>query len=322
MADYKPIKLLVKIKVGNMNRLNILIFALLILFSAACKEQHSEAATEKSAGTPVGVTTIEFKDLAECIELNATSVFLQKSYVKSITNGYIKTVQTFPGKYVSKGQLLFTIQTKESQTIGNAVNKIDPTFKFSGIIQVKAAESGYISQLNHQLGDYVQDGEQLAVINNANTFAFILNLPFELKPYLSLNPTLEMLLPDSTKLIGTISSEMPLVDPTSQVQSIVLKVNSNKQIPENLIAKVFFKKKQKKHSIALPKQAVLTNDIQSEFWVMKLMDSTTAAKVVVKKGLETDGWIEILEPEFTEADKILCSGNYGLPDTAKVQIQH
>jgi hypothetical protein len=40
----------------------------------------------------------------------------------------------------------------------------------------------------------------------------------------------------------------------------------------------------------------------------------------VKKGIETSGRIEILSPELNPADIILLTGNYGLPDTAKVSI--
>ena len=289
----------------------------------SCNRQAAEEGNGAAAvGTPVTITHIASNDMVDYIELSATSTFLQKAYVKSITNGYIKAVYTAPGKLVKKGQVLFTMQTKESETIGNAVNNIDPTFKFSGVIQVKAAENGYITQLNHQPGDYVQDGEQLAVINNTNTFVFILNLPFELKPYLALNERLKLQLPDSTQLSATLGNEIPMVDAASQVQSIVLKVDYKEQLPENLIAKVYFKKNQKLHTYTLPKAALLTNDVQSEYWIMKMIDSNTAAKVNVKKGLEMNEMVEILEPNFSANDQILISGNYGLPDTAKVQIQH
>ena len=73
-------------------------------------------------------------------------------------------------------------------------------------------------------------------------------------------------------------------------------------------------------SQALPKPAVLTDETESTFWVMKLIDSTTAVKVPVVKGLETKDKIEILSPVFKRSDRILVTGNYGLPDTAKVKV--
>jgi len=175
---------------------------LLLLLAAtslsSCKNGSEEKKTEETAtastGTPVTVTTINTDPLTEYIELNATSTFLQKSYVKANVNGYVQTANTQPGKYVTAGQVLFVIKTKEAQNIGNAVNNIDPSFRFSGVNNIKANTTGYITQLNHQVGDYVQDGEQLAVISDASSFAFLLNLPFELRSYLNNKKTVELLL--------------------------------------------------------------------------------------------------------------------------------
>jgi uncharacterized NAD(P)/FAD-binding protein YdhS len=80
-------------------------------------------------------------------------------------------------------------------------------------------------------------------------------------------------------------------------------------------------KSEKSGAQSLPKEALLTDDLESNFWVMKLIDSATAVKVPVKKGLETRDRVEIIEPVFAPSDKILVTGNYGLPDTAKVKVE-
>ena len=76
----------------------------------------------------------------------------------------------------------------------------------------------------------------------------------------------------------------------------------------------------KKQTQTVDRAAVLSNDAQTSFWVMKLIDSTTAVKVPVEKGMEFPDRIEIIDPVFKRSDQILISGNYGLPDTAKVSI--
>jgi len=284
------------------------------------EKKETEEEKVNTAGTPVTITTISNEPLTEFTELNATATFMQKHYVKANVNGYITSVTAVPGKYVNAGQTLFTLKTKEAESIGNAVNKLDAGFRFSGVNNIKASGSGYITQLNHQDGDYVQDGEQLAIISDENSFAFILNLPYELKQYLPANKTVDMTLPDGTTLKGTIAESLPTVDPASQTQSIVIKVAGNHSIPENLIAKVHIIKSNMLNATSLPKAAVLSNDVQSDFWVMKMIDSTTAVKVSVRKGMETKDRVEIKEPKFSPGDKILLTGNYGLPDTAKVKI--
>jgi hypothetical protein len=53
---------------------------------------------------------------------------------------------------------------------------------------------------------------------------------------------------------------------------------------------------------------------------MKMIDSVTAVKVPIIKGMETADRVEILRPQFQTGDKILLTGNYGLADTARVKI--
>jgi multidrug efflux pump subunit AcrA (membrane-fusion protein) len=150
---------------------------------------------------------------------------------------------------------------------------------------------------------------------------FLLDLPYELRPFVLGKKNVELLLPDGTKLNGTLGPVMPTVDSLSQTQSVVIRVATSASIPENLVAKVRIIKTAKTNTQALPKSAVLTDETESDFWVMKLIDSTTAVKVPVKKGLETKDRVEIISPVFSPADKILVTGNYGLPDTAKVKVE-
>jgi hypothetical protein len=296
-----------------------------ICFITACKsstekvEKPSEEKTE-SISTPVTITSPTNGNLSETVELNAVSAFLLKSYVKSSSNGYLQEVNASLGKFVNKGDLLFLLKTKESQSLGNTISNLDTSLHFSGVITIKAPGTGYITQINYRAGDYVQDGEQMAVITDTKSFVFLLDLPYELKPFLSINQNLQMKLPDGTVLDGVVSNAMPTVDAVSQTQSFVIKINSTKQIPENLIAKVSLVKSAKSNTISLLKTAVLSDETQSEFWIMQLIDSVTAIKVPIKKGLENATSVEILSPVLKTSDKILLTGNYGLPDTAKVTI--
>ena len=252
--------------------------------------------------------------------MNATSAFLQKSYVKSNLNGYVKKVNIKLGDFVNNGQTLFVLKTKEAEAIGNSVNHLNPDFKFSGINTIPANTHGFIAELNHQEGDYVQDGEQLAVISDSKSFVFVMNVPYEDRPYVSIGKQVEVTLPDGERLQGTIQSTMPMMDSLSQTQSVALRVNLPHTIPQNLVAKVKIVKVAKAAASSLPKKAVLSNETLSEFWVMKMINDTTAIKIPVKTGIETGEKIEIVSPDFSPQDKILLSGNYGLPDTALVIV--
>jgi multidrug efflux pump subunit AcrA (membrane-fusion protein) len=307
-----------------MKNINLFLGCCLLFFLFACKSKKTapddEAVAPEDVRTPVTVTSIETTSLNEYVDLNATSSYQQNNFIKASSNGYLKSVNVKPGQMVHAGQLAFVLQTKEAHALGNTINKLDPSFNFSGIINIKASAGGYIQSLNHQVGDYVQDGEQLAVLADSKSFGFILNLPYELRPYVTTGKTLQIDLPDGSHLNGVVANIMPNVDSVSQTQNVLIKVASSTSIPQNLIAKIRIVKQQKQNTVALPKQAVLTNESQTNFWVMKMIDSVTAVKVPVVKGMETADKVEILRPQFSSNDKILLTGNYGLPDTAKVKI--
>jgi multidrug efflux pump subunit AcrA (membrane-fusion protein) len=278
--------------------------------------------TDSSGNTsvPVTVTSPVIGSIGDTVELNATSAFLLRTYVKSSANGYLQLVDAQPGHYITKGQDMFIVKTKEAQSLGNTILSLDSSFHFNGIIHIKSPATGYVSQLNSRTGDYVQDGEQLATITDTKSLVFILALPYELKPYLAGNRQLSLKLPDGTILEGRVVQAMPTVDSVSQTQNHMIRVKANIPIPENLVAKVRLVKNVKIGAVILPKSAVLGNETQTEFWIMKMTDSVTAIKVMVQKGLESGDKVEIVSPRLQPGDKILLTGNYGLTDTAKVTV--
>ena len=313
-------KLIAKYSIGR--PLYLIICAAIALSSCGSKASSDGGDDDKApeAQVPVTVTSVSDSSLVDYITLNAMSSFQQKNYVKSNTVGYIQKVNTQIGHYVDKGETVFTVKTKEAESIGNSVNILDTTFRFSGVNKIKAPEHGYISQLNHQVGDYVQDGEQLAVISDRGSFAFIMQLPYEMRANVKLGQDVQLTLPDDEKITGRIASFMPNVDTAAQTQGVVIKIDNNKAIPENLVARARLIRTQKNNTVSLPKSAVLTDETQTNFWIMKLINPTTAVKVPVTKGIEVGDRVEILSPKFSPQDKIVVTGNYGLADTAKVKI--
>lgn len=298
------------------------LFICMLLF-AQCKTKDTtsdeESATE--VRVPVTVTFVSFEPLKEYIDLNATSTFLQQNFVKSNLTGYIEKARIKYGDYVHRGQILFVLKTKEAKAIGNSINQLDSGFNFSGENVVRANSAGYVMQVNHEAGDYVQDGEQLAVINDSKSFVFVMNVPYEYKEYVPVGKQVEITFPDGERLLGTIKPSLPEMDSVSQTQLVSLVVNSPHAIPVNLIAKVRLLKESKPSAETIDRKAVLSDETQTERWVMKMISDSIAVKVPVKTGIESGDKIEIISPLFQPKDKILLTGNYGLADTANVIVQ-
>ncbi len=261
--------------------------------------------------------TVNLKDE---ITLNATATYLLKSDVKANATGYITKNNIRLADYVNRGQILFELQTKEARALGNTINELDSSFRFSGNTSVISPASGYVAMLNHQAGDYVQDGEILATITDADSFGFVMEVPYEYNQLVRNGCILIVHLPDGRNLKGYVAKIMPSVTPATQTQKILVKVKNDRNIPENLIATINLVKNSI-IGICLPKAAVLTNDSQSEYWVMKLINDTVAVKTDIKKGIENNDFVQIISGNITLEDRIIISGNYGMKDTASVKIE-
>ena len=299
---------------------------LCLIFSGACLGisgcvDNADTADDKVATiTPVTVITATNEPMAESVSLNAVSGFLHKNIIKASSSGVIESIDVNPGDEVVKGQIIFTLVTKEAAAYQKS-SYADSILNIKGLIIIKSANSGVVSSMAHQKGDYVQEGEELAQVAEQSSLVFILEVPFELREYVKLNSNCKVQINDNRFIDGVIVRKLPVMDVQSQTENYVVNPMTNELLPENLIAKVFIKKNSSVKTQVLPKQSVLSNETLTDFWVMKLVNDSTAVKIPIKKGMESDSMVEILKPFFKSSDRIVLTGNYGLPDTARVIVK-
>lgn len=305
-------------------KINVIPVILFFLFAGGvltgCNNSEITQEDDLKASTPVTITNVTFGPLTEYIELNANSAFTNKDIIRSTTNGILTSVEINAGDKVSKGQHLFTIQTKEAAALESKNISGDSLLHFKGVIKIVATAGGTVSTVGHQEGDYVQEGDELATIVEQGSLIFNLQAPYELSGNIHTGQACEIVLPDHKTIKGIIGTILPSMDLQAQTLTLNVKPLTSEYLPENLIAKVRIVKCVKKNACTLPKEAVLTDETQSNFWVMKMINDTVAVKVVIQKGIETEETVEIVQPVFLPTDRIILTGNYGQEDTAKVNI--
>ena len=303
-----------------MSNFRTLLAITLLLNLIGCNNS-SPTKTEETpeVSTPVTVTTIDNTAISETISFNAVSQYQRKNMVKSTINGYIEKSFVNQGDVVQAGKPMYTIKTKEGDALSKFATK-DSSYTFTGKLTIVAPSSGVVIEATKQTNDYVSDGEQLCVIAAQSSFVFVLNVPFELNKYATPGRNCTILLPDSTILKGTISGKLSTVDPVSQTQSYLVKSQASTLLPENLSVLVQIGKSSKENTQVIKKSCVLSDETMEKFWVMKLINDSTAVKVAIKTGIKAGEKIEILSPLFLPNDRLINSGNYGLSDTASVNI--
>ena len=153
---------------------------LIIISASGCNQNAPASETDEEAIviTPVTITPVNYGPVTESIDLPAVTAYLNKSIVRSTTTGTVESISITVGDVVKKDQLLCTIKTREASALSNSL-KGDSTLSFSGKININSTKEGVISTVSHQNGDFVQEGDELAVISDQSSLVFILDTPFE-----------------------------------------------------------------------------------------------------------------------------------------------
>lgn len=305
-----------------MKQLSIYFSIALIFVLASCGSK-TEIQTEKTTTpkTPVEVVSISNGSISDELTFFGTTIYLKRNLVTASIPAFITQVNVKLGDRVSKGDVLYVLQSKESRALGTDISKIDSTLKNFGIIKVTASATGIITTLDkQQSGDYVLEGTQLCTIAESNDLVFQVNVPYEFTAYTKTGNSCTLILPDNTQHSATFTKALTAMNVTAQTQTILAKCNENLFLPENMMVKVSISKGTQTKKQVLPKSCVLSDEMMKEFWVMKLINDSTAIKISVTVGNKNSERIEVLSPKFELTDKIISKGNYGLPDTALVSI--
>ena len=290
----------------------------IIVIISCSSDNKTDSAPFKSA-TPVKITNPARTNLTDYISFNANTIFLNKEIVRSTFQGFIEKIYKNIGDLVNVGDSLFLIRTKESSASDTLQIKIGNKV-FKGTVIIKVQVNGVLTFLNYNKGDYVSEGEQLAIISNPSSLRINLNVPYQYVQKINRRSVCTVLLPNGKSVNANIEKVLPSVDPASQTQTFILKLEEGDILPENLNVNVKIPLSYVKDVLALPKSAVLSNETLDKFWVMQLINDSTAVRVEVQKGIENDSLIQILKPQFNLTDRIIIDGAYGLPDTASVVI--
>jgi hypothetical protein len=303
-------------------RTNLFLFlftgALILILS--CHHAAQKAEEPGAVKTPVTIGPVEFKSVTSTVGLSAVATFMNKSIIRATTTGTIEKILISQGEFITTDQLLFTIRTREAMAL-NKTAQSDTSLNFKGLINITSHKEGVINSIAYQKGDFVQEGDELAVVSEQSSLVFILAVPFEDEKYIERNRICNILLPDNRQIRGIITGKLPEMDMQSQTIRYVVKPSTTDRLPGNMIVTIKLAKSSNEKASVLPKQAVLGNETQTEFWVMKLLNDSTAVKIVVSKGFENNEEVEITNPVFLPSDRIILTGNYGLSDTAIITIR-
>jgi hypothetical protein len=298
---------------------NKILFLLTFFFIVSCGNNYQQTDKTQISGTPVQITHPQKIDFTEYIDLNANTIFLKKEIIRSTFQGFIKKMYKNIGDDINRGDNILSLITKEAATFDSLISNLAENTLSSPVIIV-AHSDGVLTTLNFHEGDFVSEGEEIAVIANPSSLRISLNVPYTYISKISPNSGCQVILPNGQTFPAKISKIIPSVDPASQTQTFLLRPEKRVNVPENLNVTARLPLQTIENAIVLPRSAVLSNETQDNFWVMELVNDSIARRVDVQKGMENDSLIQITKPLLSLSNKIINDGGFGLPDSVKVVV--
>jgi multidrug efflux pump subunit AcrA (membrane-fusion protein) len=288
---------------------------LLIVFIYSCKEQLPEI-QEATVKIKVQTTNLEYGYLPDNIELSGKTIYLNKSNLIAPISGYISKVNAQQGDVVRKGDVLFEIKTPEAYLTKNKGSLLSNDY---GTIEVRATVNGRITILSVTNKDvFVDKGSVMCILMPSQDLKVQVNIPFEYNKWAKIGNDCKIILPDSTQINGHLSKYLPQIDPSSQTVQILASVTTQRFLPENMIVKVLLDKSTKHNAQIINKNCLQTDALMKSFWLMKLINDSTAVPVYVTIGNQNHNKVEILSPIFKPNDVFISEGVYGLSDTVLI----
>lgn len=301
------------------NKMKLLILALFFgIFS--CKKNSTES-SEITAPVKVKTAQVQQQDIREYLTFSGVTRYQKREDIKANVTGYISWMPFERGDHIRKGEAFATIRTKEQDALDEAA-KIDSSLaKFSKPMRVYSNASGIISRLKVVPNDYVSEGDVLASISQPNTLVVQVSVPFEYSDKIKKGTPCTVLLPGHPPIDSEISSVLTSTDSVGQAQHYLVRL-SEENLPENLNVQVKVVSKEAKNAKSIPHAALQTNELLTDFWVMKVVNDSLAVRKQVMPLIETDSLVQIESDEVQLNDRVITEGAYQMQDSTRVSIEN
>lgn len=301
------------------NHTNALLVLWMITSLFACQHK-TKPVSEKKAPIQVFAEPVQAQNIVKHLTFNGVTTYHKKETIRSQATGYISWVNYTIGDTIRTGQTFALLRTKEQDALAEAV-KIDSSLKqFITPLRIKSNATGIITQRNVSKNDYIAEGDVLAEVVAPNSLVIEVYVPYGFQNVIHLGTPCEIILQNGTSYPAKITGKLPTVNTAAQSQIFLIALPKT-ALPEqlNVQVKTVFKKANGVKTV--PKTALQTDELLSEFWVMKVVNDSMAIKQKVTPLLENDTLVQIQSDAVKINDLVITDGAYQMQDSTRVSIK-
>lgn len=276
--------------------------------------------SEEIAPITVGTALVKRGDLKEYRTFVGLTRYQQSEDIRATVTGYITHMPFRLGDAIKKGQVFASIRTKEQDALDEAVQIDSSLAQFTAPIEITSNASGSISGLNVVPEDFVTEGDVMATVSQPNTLIIQLSVPFEYSAKIRVGTPCTLLIPGYPEQESRVSGVLTSTDSMGQAQHYLVKVQEM-TLPENLKVSVRVAMEKAENALTIPHKALQTNELLTDFWVLKVVDDTLAVRKKVTPLLETDSLVQIRADDVRENDRVVTTGGYQMADSTRIRME-
>jgi RND family efflux transporter MFP subunit len=301
----------------------------------------ADSATGEGAAavTPVRVDTVTVGDMEEIVLAPGETRALRETRVRAPFTGRLATLRVTDGDAVRAGDTLGAVLSRNSEAalegaramLAEAATRQDSAdasraleLARAGLVRrpLLAPASGVILSHAASAGDLVDLGETLVVIADRSSIVFVAQLAQSDVPRVSPGqPARIDLTAARTPLSGTVHGVLPAA--SSGTLSAPVRIDfagGRAPVGTGLFGQVTIRVGARRRVTIVPASAVLRDDVYGTTRVATVSGGR-AIWVQVRTGLQRGDTVQILSPSLAAGTPVIVSGQVGLPDSARVQIQ-
>jgi len=322
-----------------------LLFALSLTVIGCGKKTASEDEESNAKATvAVKITALHRGDMATVVESVGKVDALRKQKLFSPVAGRVTSLTALEGATVAAGEVLATIQTKESQAAisgaealvrsasspeqkAEAQKALDLARSSENSVAIRASFSGTVSTRSISEGEFVSENAELFTVIDFSTLVFIADVPARDLPSLSVGQRAAISLQALTgkDLQAAVEAINPQTDVASQTLKVRLKFTGptsglSKLLKTDMIGTARIVTGLHKGAFIVPKSAVLRNDETNAYSVVTFNEDSLATGLPVEIVGMTDSTVAITNHGLKEGMSIITEGNYALADSTRITV--
>jgi len=210
------------------------------------------------------------------------------------------------------------------QQLRNAEGALTTVRLQRALYTIRAPLAGQITSVGATVGETLDTTAKIAEIANLSRLQLNISLPGDALASVRTGQTLTFTVRSLPRRVfrASIATIAQRVDAaTGTVAAYALVANQNHLLKDDTTARVQIVTERRTNILIVPRTAVLSDPDTGKPSVVSVGANSVAHVVPVKTGLSVGDRVEILSG-VSAGDQVAVSNQYGLPDGAKVQVQH